>query len=45
MDTRPGLARDLDVLETIDAERATFLAVGCRVAAPGSVVVGDDVRV
>ncbi len=40
----PGADRDLDVLKTINAERATFLAVGCLVAAPGSVALGDEVR-
>ncbi len=40
----PGADRNLDVLKTINAERATFLAVGCLVTAPGSVALGDEVR-
>ncbi len=41
---QPHLDRDLDVLTTINAERATFLAVGCLVIDGGTVAVGDDVR-
>lgn len=41
---QPELDRDLDVLKVINAERATFLAVGCLVAASGAIAVGDDVR-
>ena len=40
----PGAGRDLDVLKTINAERATFLAVGCLVALPGGIALGDEVR-
>ncbi|MFK8025678.1 MAG: MOSC domain-containing protein [Ilumatobacter sp.] len=40
---QPGLDRDLDVLKMINAERATFLAVGCLVAAPGSIALGAEV--
>ena len=40
---QPGLGRDLEVLTAINAERATFLAVGCLVAAPGAVAVGDEI--
>lgn len=46
MVTRPqpdGVDRDLDVLRTINAERATFLAVGALVSAPGTIAVGDQV--
>lgn len=41
---QPDIGRDLDVLKTINAERATFLAVGCLVTAPGAIALGDDVR-
>lgn len=40
---QPELDRDLEVLKTINAERATFLAVGCLVDSPGDVTVGADV--
>ena len=39
---QPGLGRDLDVLRTINRERATFLAVGALVAHPGRIAVGDE---
>jgi uncharacterized protein YcbX len=39
----PGLDRDLSVLKTINAERATFLGVGLLVTAAGNVRVGDSV--
>ena len=45
MTTRPqpgGIERDLDVLRTINAERATFLGVGALVVTPGEVKVGDE---
>jgi uncharacterized protein YcbX len=41
---QPGLERDLDVLRTINRERATFLAVGALVTAPGRIAVGDELR-
>jgi len=41
---QPGLDRDLEALKTINAERATFLAVGCLVTEPGAVALGDEVR-
>jgi uncharacterized protein YcbX len=41
---QPGIERDLQVLKTINAERATFLAVGCLIAAPGTIAVGNEVR-
>lgn len=41
---QPGVDRDLQVLKTINAERATFLAVGCLVAEPGLLALGDEVR-
>jgi uncharacterized protein YcbX len=37
--------RDLSVLKTINAERATFLAIGMLVENTGTITVGDDVRV
>lgn len=46
MTTRPqpaGIERDLGVLRTINAERATVLGVGAGVVAPGRVAVGDPV--
>ena len=33
--------RNLDVLRTINAERATFLGVGATVATPGTIRIGD----
>ena len=53
MTTRPqpasdqgaALERDLSVLKTINAERATFLAIGMLVEHAGTITVGDDVRV
>ncbi|MEP1124049.1 MAG: MOSC N-terminal beta barrel domain-containing protein [Ilumatobacter sp.] len=41
---QPHLGRDLDVLKTINAERATFLAVGGLVTEVGTIAVGDEVR-
>ena len=41
---QPSVDRDLDVLKTINAERATFLAVGCLVTATGTIALGDEVR-
>jgi hypothetical protein len=51
MTTRPqpasgpsgAIARDLDVLKTINAERATFLAVGMMVAETGTITLGNRV--
>jgi len=46
MTTRPqpgGIARDLDVLRTINKERATYLGAGALVATPGTIHVGDEV--
>ncbi len=40
---QPEIERDLQVLKTINAERATFLAIGCLVAQPGTIAVGDPV--
>lgn len=48
MTTRPqpgGIERDLDVLRTINAERAACLGVGTLVVEPGAVKVGDELRV
>lgn len=41
---QPGIERDLDVLRTINAERDTFLAVGCVVVAEGQIALGNEVR-
>lgn len=41
----PALERDLTVLKTINAERATFLAIGLLVEHTGTISVGDDVHV
>jgi uncharacterized protein YcbX len=41
---QPGLPRDLDVLRTINRERATFLGVGALVTSPGRIALGDEVR-
>jgi uncharacterized protein YcbX len=46
MVTRPqpgGIERDLDVLKTINRERAGNLAIGALVATPGLITVGDAV--
>lgn len=48
MTTRPqpgGIERDLDVLRTINADRASFLGVSAMVIRPGAVAIGDDLRV
>jgi uncharacterized protein YcbX len=48
MTTRPqpgGIERDLDVLRTINAERATHLGVGTLIVQPGAIAVGDELRV
>ena len=48
MVTRPqagGIGRDTAVLKRIHRERGGVLAVGARVAAPGRVAVGDELRV
>lgn len=41
---QPGLERDLDVLRTVNRERASLLAVGALVATEGTVTVGDELR-
>lgn len=41
---QPGLERDIELLKTINSERASFLAIGCLVAEPGLIAVGDAVR-
>lgn len=38
---QPGIEADLDVLRTINKERATYLAVGAVVSEPGTISVGD----
>jgi uncharacterized protein YcbX len=46
--TRPqpgGIERDLDVLKTINKERESCAAIGGTVKTPGTVRVGDDLRV
>ena len=40
---QPGLDRDLDVLRTINAERASALSIGALVAEHGSIEIGDEV--
>lgn len=40
---QPEIGRDLEVLKTINAERATLLAIGCLVDTPGNVTVGSGV--
>jgi len=48
MTTRPqpgGIGRDLDVLRTINNERATHLGAGTLVVTAGEVQVGDELRV
>ncbi len=42
---QPGVERDLQVLKTINAERSTFLAIGCLVVQPGLIALGDEIRV
>lgn len=42
---QPGLPRDLDVLRTINATRASCLAVGAMVVEPGQVRLGDHLTV
>ena len=48
MVTRPqpgGIERDLTVLETINDERESCIAVGGTVKTPGEIAVGDELRV
>jgi MOSC domain-containing protein len=48
MTTRPqpgGIERDLDVLRTINRDRAGFLGVGALVITSGTVAVGDELNV
>ena len=40
---QPGLERDLDVLRTINAERATTLSVGALVVTEGTISQGDTI--
>ena len=44
-DQGKAIERDLSVLKTINAERATFLAIGMMVDRSGTITVGDDVLV
>lgn len=47
MVTRPqpdGIERDLDVLRTINAERATLLSVGAMIETAGQIAVGDQLQ-
>lgn len=39
---QPGIDADLEVLRSINRTRATYLAVGARVAHPGQLAVGDE---
>ena len=41
---QPGLERDLDVIRTINRERATYLGIGAVVTAPGRIATGDEIR-
>jgi uncharacterized protein YcbX len=41
---QPGLERDLEVLRSINAERSTFLAIGCLVVTPGRIALGQSVN-
>jgi uncharacterized protein YcbX len=41
---QPGIERDLDVLRTINKERAGNLAIGCMVTQPGVIALGDAVE-
>lgn len=43
--TQPGLARDLSVLQAINAERNGTLAVGATVDRPGHIAEGDELLV
>jgi uncharacterized protein len=48
MTTRPqpgGIERDLDVLRTINRDRAGFLGVGALVITAGTIAVGDELNV
>lgn len=40
---QPGLERDLDVLRTINAERATNLSIGALVVTEGTISEGDEI--
>lgn len=40
---QPGIEKDLAILKEINAERATFLAVGALITTPATVSVGDEV--
>ena len=40
---QPGLDRDIELLKTINRERASFLSIGCLVASPGPIAIGDTV--
>lgn len=41
---QPGIDADLEILRTINRTRDTYLAIGARVARPGQLTVGDDLR-
>ncbi len=41
---QPGVERDLQVLQTIKQHAAALLAVGCLVAGPGAIALGDAVN-
>lgn len=40
---QPGLDRDIELLKTINRDRATVLSIGSLIATPGKVAIGDDV--
>jgi hypothetical protein len=47
MVTRPqpgGIERDLEVLKTINRDHGSCLAVGCTVATPGTIQLGDPLE-
>ncbi|MGK0275048.1 MAG: hypothetical protein ACI9N0_001429 [Ilumatobacter sp.] len=41
---QPGLDRDIELLKTINRDRATLLSIGSQIAVPGNVAIGDEVR-
>mgnify|MGYP000279666421 CR=1 FL=1 len=40
---QPDLDRDIDLLKTINRDRANLLSIGCLIAAPGPIAIGDRV--
>jgi uncharacterized protein YcbX len=41
---QPGLDPDIELLKTINRDRARFLSIGSLIATPGNVAIGDEVR-